>query len=387
MQEELERAHRLIPEIYDAAVNPESISEILQKVAHFIGAFGAILTEVSNSEELTEYRIPHYSSGYEPALVEHYLEKYSSFELKDQRIFQTLSLQTDDIELISDEVLAKSRGALEQQPNVQFLKSIGIDYRAATLLNKDFINVDRFALQFTGEQGPLNPDHVRRCQLILPHLAKALIVGRPTQQLITENAAVLECLNRLKSGVCIIDTDRRVILKNQEFERQVEDYDVFAIARDGRLGFAHERHLKPAQQMFSGFGFHGRFGARPRKEALELATDKSPHELCLEVIPLGQTNEIDKNFQSGSLIFCLDTSRHSDIDVNGMSEAYGLTASERNVLRFVAEGLSNRQIAETAGKSVETINSQVKSILSKSMTSNRTQLIRLASQINTHLVA
>ncbi|MEM7290672.1 MAG: helix-turn-helix transcriptional regulator [Pseudomonadota bacterium] len=386
MQEELERAHKLIPEIYDAAVNPGSIPEILQKVADFIGAFGAIITEVSDAYTLTDYRIPHYSSGYDAALVEHYLDKYSSFELKDQSVFQHFSLQTDDIELISDEQLTTSRARLEKQPNVQFLKSIGIDYRAAALLNKDFINIDRFALQFTGQQGPLNQEHLRRCSLVLPHLSKALIVARPTAQLIEDNSAVLECLNLLKSAVCIIDAERRIILKNTEFDRQVESYDVFSVGADGRLAFTHEKSMKPAEQMFSNIGFHGRFGARPRKEAIELPTAKSPHELCLEIIPLGKTKQLDKGFHQGSIIFCLDTSLHSDIDVSGMSKAYGLTHSEKSVLHLIADGLSNRQIAETAGKSVETVNSQVKSILSKSMTSNRTQLIRLASQINSHLV-
>ncbi len=386
MQEELERAHQLIPEIYDAAVNPGAIPEILQKVADFVGAFGAIITEVSDAYNLTEYRIPHYSLGYDAALVEHYLNTYSSFELKDQRVFQHFSLQTDDIELISDQHLTTSRAKLESQPNVQFLKSIGIDYRAAALLNKDFINVDRFALQFSGKQGPLNQDHIRRCRLVLPHLSKALIVARPTAQLIEENNAVLECLNQLKSAVCIVDADRRIILNNAEFDRQVEAYDVFKIHADGRLGLKDERSMKPAEEMFSNIGFHGRFGARPRKEAIEVPTSQSPHELCLEIIPLGKTTEIDKNFHRGSILFCLDTSLHSDIDVSSISRAYGLTQSEGKILNLIADGLSNRQIAESAGKSVETVNSQVKSILSKSMTANRTQLIRLASQINSHLV-
>ncbi len=221
---------------------------------------------------------------------------------------------------------------------------------------------------------------------MLPHLSKALIVARPTAQLIEENNAVLECLNQLKSAVCIVDADRRIILNNAEFDRQVEAYDVFKIHADGRLGLKDERSMKPAEEMFSNIGFHGRFGARPRKEAIEVPTSQSPHELCLEIIPLGKTTEIDKNFHRGSILFCLDTSLHSDIDVSSISRAYGLTQSEGKILNLIADGLSNRQIAESAGKSVETVNSQVKSILSKSMTANRTQLIRLASQINSHLV-
>ena len=62
-----------------------------------------------------------------------------------------------------------------------------------------------------------------------------------------------------------------------------------------------------------------------------------------------------------------------------VGRVFGLTESEMLLTGMIAEGLTNRQIAERRYRSQETINAQVKSVLSKTQCSNRTQLVRLLS--------
>ena len=54
---------------------------------------------------------------------------------------------------------------------------------------------------------------------------------------------------------------------------------------------------------------------------------------------------------------------------------------------LLAEGLTNRQISDRRNRSVETINSQVKSLLAKADCANRTQLIRRATTIGCRFLA
>jgi DNA-binding CsgD family transcriptional regulator len=61
-------------------------------------------------------------------------------------------------------------------------------------------------------------------------------------------------------------------------------------------------------------------------------------------------------------------------------------AVEEAAYYVASEGLTNVQISERRSKSVETINSQVKSILDKTQTANRTQAIRLATNITSSFV-
>lgn len=380
MDAEYEKAHKIILDIYDTALEPHKWPEVLDKISHFVGAIGALVIDLSSTADEGSLHATHYTSNYDADTASNYLTAFRIQELEDQRIFAQHSEKTDEIQLISDEVLAPSRELLEQRDNVKFIKSIGITYRAGALLNKDLIEMDRFAFQFNKEQGALNPEHIRKSNFLLPHLAKALNVGRPTALLASQYAFIVEGLNKIKSGVCIIDNRRNLIVQNKEFERQTDAYDVFNITNDGRLEFKNLTTMKTALDMFSSIGFHGRFGARPRKEALNSGAINQPHNLCIEIIPLDDVSSVDVKLTGGSIIFCLDTSEYPDVDVEKVSLAYQFTGSEKQVFRYLIDGFTNPQIADQLGKSVETVNSQVKSILSKTMAANRTQLVRISIQ-------
>ena len=60
-----------------------------------------------------------------------------------------------------------------------------------------------------------------------------------------------------------------------------------------------------------------------------------------------------------------------------MKAAYGLTDTEMSLVDAIADGLTNAQIAEMRNRALPTINAQVKSILSKTQCSTRTQFVRL----------
>jgi len=77
------------------------------------------------------------------------------------------------------------------------------------------------------------------------------------------------------------------------------------------------------------------------------------------------------------MLVCRDTSKSISIDWKLAKEALRLTDAESEVAELVCQGITNSEIAERRGKSIETVNVQVKKILSKSRTGNRTQLMRL----------
>ncbi|MEM7428087.1 MAG: helix-turn-helix transcriptional regulator [Pseudomonadota bacterium] len=386
MDETNKLAHELILEIYDAAIEPQKWPDVLNRCCEFVGAMGAVVFEMNGTPDDPVLEVQNFSSGYDERIISSYLHAYQEQELVDQAILAAHSRRTDEIQLIRDDVLGSSREEVEAREHMQAMKAFGIKYRSGALLNKDIITHDRFSFQYTKTQGPMVGWREERCALIVPHIAKAMNVGRPTRQLAQHYSMVLDSLNRLAVGVCIIDARRNVIVTNMEFDRQAEEYEVFRIAGDGRLEFGSSKIMKTANDMFSSVAFHGRYGARPRKEALEAGTSEGSNELCIEIIPLSDTRRYDRRMGSGSIIFSLDTSRHTGIDIDKVGDLYELTGSERDVLKYMAEGLTNPQIADACNKSRETVNSQVKSILSKTMAANRTQLIRLAAQTSNFLV-
>jgi DNA-binding CsgD family transcriptional regulator len=327
------------------------------------------------------------SDFYDPALVNEYLRLHQRQELSDQDRFADFSQKTDGIELIPDRVLADSEEEFLSRPNVQMMRKLHIFHRSGALLNKDNIYRDRFAMQFSQAHGPLNAEDSRKLALILPHIPKALNVSRPTEQLFEKFRSILNYLDLLKVGVCILSDTGMVILNNREFQRQIEDYPVYRVGPTGKLLFNEPGTERAVRRLLANLSNHGHFGARPRKEAVTAILDGDDYRLCIEVSPLNAMAEFGTKPLAGHILYSLDTSLPASLNTGLMANLFGLTEAETMVLSLMAEGLTNREIAERRAKSVETINSQAKSILSKTMSANRTQLIRLATNLSANFLS
>jgi DNA-binding CsgD family transcriptional regulator len=377
----------LILQVYDAAIDPTKWPEVLDRVSAYLGARGALIFRLGEGGTALKLEAPFFSSAYDPALVAEYLREHERQELVDQQKFALHSKKSDAIELVPDTVLFDSEEEFLSRANVASMLKVGIRYRSGALLNKDNIYRDRFSMQFSQRHGPVSAVDIEKSSMILPHIAKALNVNRPAEQLFEKFRCVIGCLDLLKVGVCMLDKNGCIILKNSEFQRQLESYDAYHIAVTGKLTLNDEKANQSIRQLLCGVERHGQFGARPRKEAIITVLDGEDYRLCIEVLPLHKLAELGSAPLSGYVLYSLDTSVPLDFNTCMMSTLFDLTVAETEVLGLIAEGLSNREIADRRCKSVETINSQAKSLFSKTYTANRTQLVRLATNLSANFLS
>lgn len=377
----------LIGSIYETAVNPDRWPTVLTAVAAHVGARGAFLFELLEEDGGRRIRAPYFSDRYDRALVDGYLARHMAQELADQDEFARCSRQSDGIDLIDDSVLAPSEAALLARANVAEMLRYGIRYRMGGLLNKDHVTRDRFALQFAPDTDPSTPEVRERIARVLPHIAKALDVARPMAVLAARQTAILHSLDRLRVGICIVNAHGEIVLANTEFERQIETYGVYRRSPRGKLVVVPEASARRAADLTEALSGHGRFGARPRKEAILCSLEGREHALCLEITPLRMAEDLGEPKLKGHIVYSLDTSQAFAIDTALMARQFALTAAESGVFQMMAEGLTNNEISDRRSTSVETVNTQVKSILSKTQTANRVQAIRLATNISFSLVA
>jgi len=368
--------------VADASLWPSVLTEI----ARYVNAQGAFIFEMEGFGDERLIKAPHFSTAYSSEAVTEYLSLHGEQELRDQDRFAYHSKAADGLELIRDEVLADSEEELLARANTQMMIRFGLRYRAGALLNKDQIFQDRFALQFSESHGPLSDGEQARAHLIMPHIAKALSVGRPTQALDQKYNSVATMVDRLKVGVCVLDELGRVVFRNTEFTRQLESYKAFRVEPNGRLRFSQSSFDKSLQELFGGILNHGHFGGRPRKEAVSATLDDGDFALCIEVVPLDKAPDFGEVELKGHIIYSLDTSVSYNIKGDILTRLFSLTKSESDVLELLADGLTNLQISEARGKSIHTINSQVKSVLAKTHTANRTQLIRMATNVSANFL-
>ena len=359
--------------IYDTVANPSGWPEVLTRVADEIDAIGCIVFEWREGDGGRKLNAPFYSTYYDPVVLNGYLEKCFEYEASDQDIFEAHSLESDGIDLIDDSVLAPTVEELKKLKNVEMLQKFGILHRAAGLLNKDNRSSSRFSVQLAASRGPLTQEERGRLGALLPHIAKALDLGRPVQQLVQTHQSMLAAMDRLTIGLCLLDRNGRKIQANEEFNRQLQDYPVFQISDAGLLSMAKSEDQQRFDALKEDALNHGKFGARPRKEAIM----KEEGFLCVEVTPLKHSDDMGSAPLDGFIVYSTDTSRPFTCDPMPIRQAFGLTDAEFALVEAIAQGLTNAQIAERRDRSVATINAQVKSILSKTQCATRTQFVRL----------
>lgn len=376
----------LILDIYDTSLDPKLWPKVLDRIAEFIGARGAFLFELEGEDPDRVIIAPYFSQKYQPEQVLGYLARHNRQELLDQDRLAFHSTRRDHIELVGEDVLYEDRSEYLDRPNVREMISNGLPHRAGALLNKDFPRHGRFALQFSRKDGPLDDENRQKAALILPHVAKAISIAQPTQQLEQRFNSIIGSLDYLQIGICILSRDGTVLLTNREFDRQVEDYPVFAISPVRKLEL-NDCELGRQLAAFRGdISRHGRSGARPHKEAIITQNDVHARALCIEICPLTSNDHLDEPRLDGHIVYSLDSAMAVAIDVELVAGAFRLTHAEQEVLDLLSEGLTNAEISERRQKSIETVNSQVKSILAKTNSANRTQLLRLVTGISANYV-
>lgn len=379
------RADELILRVYDTVLDQSTWSELLQDIADYCNARGAFLFEMEGQGAARKLNALRHSSLYDPQIIEAYLTEHQQAELSDQDFFASRSQSTDGIELVPDDDISDELGGDDvfSRPHMQMQMKFGLKHRAGALLNKDDLYRDRFALQFPVEYGPVRAEDRARAGTIMPHLAKALNLARPTLQTSRLVDSVTKSVDALNIGICVIDDQTRVIYSNTEFRRQISKYRAMRVTPDGKLMFDNNHFDRSVIELLGHYSNHGKFGARPRKEAVaSVLKDDPTFALCVEIAPLPSAESLGEARLDGHIVYSLDTSLSHHVRTDMLERLFKLTRSESAVVELMAEGMTNQQISDHRNKSIHTINSQVKSVLSKTNAANRTQLIRLATNLS-----
>lgn len=358
--------------IYDAVADQSKWADLLDRFVDRVGAQGSIIFEWT--EDGTDRRLtaPMHSGFYTSDGLDLYLQKCGHLEARDQQTLRRETTDADDIDVIDDAVFSQSVDQLKRDEHVKRLQKFGIFHRAAGVLNKDNRWINIFSVQLNAARKPLTGHERAYMARLLPHFAKALDLSVPMRQLRRENRDLLAAMDRLTIGLCVVDAKGRVVTENNEFTRQQDAHGTFRKSNTGELQFADETARKDLADFMGGAQRHGHRGARPRKEAI--ATGGT--DLCVEISPLDTCDEIGSTPIGGYLICSTDTGQSIGCNTAAVKSAFGLTDTETALAQSMAEGWTNPEIAERRGRSVATVNVQVKSILAKSNCANRTQFVR-----------
>lgn len=232
---------------------------------------------------------------------------------------------------------------------------------------------DRPAIRFRRTGGRLDAGTQAQLDLILPHIGRALWLAQMLSRAADMARDLATTLDWLRIGVCVIRADRVIVAQNAAFRRQAATSRPIIVTPDGRLDFG-----RPQDRLWLRACLAQRSDPVGRMTCCPF-DDTVP--MSIHLAPLIQPGTADHAQADRYAVYCQDVAEQAQIDLSAVSRRLSLTGSESELIGLLADGLTNRQIAARRRRSVETVNSQVKSLLTKAQCGNRTQLIRRVTML------
>lgn len=224
----------------------------------------------------------------------------------------------------------------------------------------------------------IDDDDVAMCNLIAPHLARAHAVRLQLKTSRREHGVRAEVLDRIPTGIVLVDGKRHAIVANRSGEEIIDQCDGIRLDNGILSATGHENRTALNQLLDrtmtagaaddppSGFMTIARPSGRRPYAVIVSALLEAPanSEVGDRVSAVFIT---DPETSAGRLTASIDTFR----------QMYGLTPAQTELIALLAEGRSLHEISRERGVTIHTTRSQLKQVFGKTGTRRQSELVRL----------
>ncbi|WP_299606094.1 helix-turn-helix transcriptional regulator [uncultured Tateyamaria sp.] len=371
-----------LAEIYDAAVNLGRWRRALDGVANAVEAKAiALLIRRSDpaSKDLQMLNSTYLNFVRSPWGI-YYGLRLSRLQDPD---WEFLSKQPAH-QLTPDTKIGPSAAELDARADYAFLrKRLKLGRRLGVRLNSDKVWFDAMSIAFPTGANQVPVAAIQDTYFLLPHLTKAVELGRTFAELKSRYSAALTALNRVKAGLAIALPSGDIIVENDEAKRILDQQDGLTKERNGRLRcHDHDQNAELSEAIQKAANTaRGEDNCDEWLIALQRPSGQSP--LLLDVAPLKDSKAELEGPLEGALVTVIDPDRVPHIRVDRFVALYGLTEAEAEaeVCKLVLQGVSIMEMAEMRSTSPVTVKNQISAILSKTGVGRRSELIRMVIRV------
>jgi DNA-binding CsgD family transcriptional regulator len=368
----------LAAEIIDAAINPALWQErIDQLVNTFGGQTGTLLT--LRMLEGGRIDIAHASSIITEEFARVYNEKYHKYE----EAAIPYMMRTKRFQLVTDVDIWPDREAFDKRPDVIFAsKNVGFYHRIVARINEEPAYFETFAIQYPN--GATLPDEAGRDLITayLPTISSTVRLGRTFSILKARFNATLSVLDRYRIAVMLVLSDGTIVLQNRTAEQLMDRQRGIAKSRDGKLAISDAEATGTINELIHRASRTANAeDMRPVGMTLVRSTAGADPILCEVSAVRDSVDELGERFR-GAILSIYDPKDSPPVSLQGFGLVYSLTKAEEAITRMLLEGLNTDDIAGARSVSIGTVRNQIKSIMAKTGSHTRAELVRKASNAN-----
>jgi DNA-binding CsgD family transcriptional regulator len=184
-----------------------------------------------------------------------------------------------------------------------------------------------------------------------------------------------EALNRIAVGVFLIDSERKVLSRNQRAEELLSEADGITLSREGLLRGEKPQQTQALRDIIDVAIERVASGDRRSSEAVALARSSGRRSLFAVACPLGRGPARPGEPAVG--LFVTDPEWRPSDTAQAVAQLYGLTPAETRLALALVRGLRLDEIADEFGLSRNTVNYTLKNLFRKTETDRQADLISL----------
>jgi len=368
---------RLAGQIYDAALDAALWPEALARIGEFVGGrAGAIVTKDSVSKAGT----PHFHFGLDPHYVEIYAKTHSHLD-------PTSGLSLFDAEqIVSLPELAPDEEFRAGRFFREWMQPQGLVDAASAVLEKSARGCAFLTILRDEASGMVDAEMRRRMALVMPHVRRAVQIGKTLQCTQAKVATFADILDGLNAGVFFVDTDGRIAHVNVAGKDMLSAGD-FLRSIGGRLVASDTKANHTLREtVAAAVGGDVEIGSKGIAVGLN-ADDGEPY--VAHVLPLSSAgrHRAGADYRATAALFVRKAALEYLSPPEVIGETYNLTPAELRVLRGIVDIGGVPEIAAAFGVAETTVKTHLGRLFAKTGAGRQADLVKLVAGFSNLLAA
>jgi DNA-binding CsgD family transcriptional regulator len=368
----------LIGDIYDATLDQSLWPKVLERAAQFVGGVGAALFSKDAAAQLGDV---YHDVGIDQHYKQLYFDKYvtldpatnGQFFAEVEQPFATADLMPYD-------------QFIETQFYQEWVRPQGLIDFVSAVLDKSATSVAMFGVFRHERDGVVDDQARRRMRLIVPHIRRAVLIGRMFDLKAAEAATFADTLDGLSAGMCLVDAEGRIVHANVAGHAILAAGDMLSVV-SGRLVAYDAQVNRTLEEVFAAAG-RGDAALGVKGIAIPLI-GKSGERYVAHALPLtsGARRNAGVAYTAAAALFIRQAALVIPSPPEVIGRTFNLTPMELRVLLAIVEVGGVPQVAAALGVADSTIKTHLGRLFEKTGAKRQADLVKLVAGYATPLTS
>ena len=231
--------------------------------------------------------------------------------------------------------------------------------------------------------GLVNGEMRRRMQLLIPHVRRAVLVGRLLERRKSEAAAFADTFDRLSAGMFLVEATGYIVHSNAAGRALLSAGDLLRAA-GSRLVAGDPKIDELLQDAFMAAG-RGDGAIGVKGIGLPL-TSRGGESYVAHVLPLtsGARRRAGADYAAVAALFVHKAALDAPSPLEAIAKAYKLTPTELRVLLAIVEVGGVPEVGGTLGIAASTVKTHLSRLYEKTGSSRQADLVKLVAGFYIH---